>query len=103
VESSDYTLAKRAANGDVHAFQKLFLRHNHRVYSMCLRMTANTAESEDLAQEVFVKVLRYVGGFRGASAFKAWLLRVTSNHVLMHFHKHQRRLEQLTEGGEMPV
>ncbi len=103
LEVSDYTLAESAAKGDVHAFQELYLRHNHRVYSMCLRMTANTAESEDLAQEVFVKVFRYIGGFRGESAFKAWLLRVTSNHVLMHFHKRRRSLEQPTEDGETPV
>lgn len=65
IEVSDYTLAESAANGDVHAFQELYLRHNHRVYSMCLRMTSNTAESEDLAQEVFIKVLRYYRGLSG--------------------------------------
>jgi RNA polymerase sigma-70 factor (ECF subfamily) len=103
IEMSDYTLAQRAAKSDVHAFQELYLRHNRRVYLLCLRMTANTAESEDLAQEVFIKVLRYIGGFRGESAFKTWLLRVASNHVLMHFHKRRLSLEQITEDGETPV
>lgn len=103
IEISDYTLARRAGKGDVQAFQELYLRHNHRVYSLCLRMTSNIPESEDLAQEVFIKVFRYIGGFRGESEFKTWLLRVTKNHVLMHFHKRRLSLEQTSEGGETPV
>jgi len=102
IEISDYTLAQRAGRGDIHAFQELYVRHNQRVYSLCLRMTSNTAESEDLAQEVFIKVFRYIGGFRGDSAFKTWLMRVTNNHVLMHFKKRRVTLEQTT-GGEMPL
>ena len=37
------------------AFEMLYERHNRRVYSLCLRMTQNPAEAEDLAQEAFIK------------------------------------------------
>ncbi|HEV7904320.1 MAG TPA: sigma factor, partial [Pyrinomonadaceae bacterium] len=51
--TSDYSLAQRAASGDLAAFETLYERHNRRVYSLCLRMTQNVAEAEDLAQEAF--------------------------------------------------
>jgi RNA polymerase sigma-70 factor (ECF subfamily) len=65
-------------------------------------MTGNTAEAEDLSQEVFVQVFRKLGTFRGESAFSTWLHRLTVNHVLMFFRKSRRRREQLTEDGELP-
>ncbi|HEX8457351.1 MAG TPA: sigma factor, partial [Pyrinomonadaceae bacterium] len=48
---SDHALAQLAAGGDLTAFEELYERHNRRVYSLCLRMTQNAAEAEDLAQE----------------------------------------------------
>lgn len=103
IEVSDHVLAQRVGTGDMHAFQELFLRHNRNVFLWCLRMTRNVADSEDLAQEVFIKVFRYVRGFRGESAFEAWLRRLTVNHVLMHFRNRRLRPDQLTDDHEMPV
>ncbi|MDQ3649851.1 MAG: RNA polymerase subunit sigma-70, partial [Acidobacteriota bacterium] len=54
-QTSDYTLTQRTAAGEMAAFEELYARHNRRVYSLCLRMTANAAEAEDLAQEAFVQ------------------------------------------------
>jgi RNA polymerase sigma-70 factor (ECF subfamily) len=65
-------------------------------------MTGNTAEAEDLLQEVFIQVFRKLGTFRGESAFTTWLHRLTVNQVLMHFRKKHSRNEQLTEDGELP-
>ncbi len=87
---------------DLLPFEELFKLHHGRVYGVCLRMTGNTAEAEDLSQEVFVQVFRKLGTFRGESAFTTWLHRLTVNHVLMHFRKSRRRREQLTEDGELP-
>ncbi|MGI9105088.1 MAG: RNA polymerase sigma factor, partial [Pyrinomonadaceae bacterium] len=56
--ASDYALAQRAAGGDLSAFEVLYERHNRRVYSLCLRMTQNVAEAEDLAQEAFIQLFR---------------------------------------------
>lgn len=103
IKVSDHVLAQRVGAGDMHALQELFLRHNRNVYLWCLRMTRNVADSEDLAQEVFIKVFRYVRGFRGESAFEAWLRRLTVNHVLMHFRRRRLRPDQLTDDHEMPV
>ena len=91
-----------APSGQMQRFGGLFKLHNRRVYAVCLRMTGNTAEAEDLSQEVFVQVFRKLGTFRGESAFSTWLHRLTVNQVLMHFRKTRSRREQLTEDGEMP-
>ena len=100
---SDHALTQRAAGGDMAAFEQLYERHNRRVYSLCLRMTQNVAEAEDLAQEVFIQLFRKVGSFRGESAFTTWLHRLTVNQVLMHFRKRGVRMEQTTDDGDVPV
>ena len=84
---SDHALARAAGEGDMTAFEELYRRHNRRVYSICLRMTHNVSQAEDLAQEAFIQLFRKIGSFRGDSAFTTWLHRLTVNQVLMHFRK----------------
>src|SRR6202011_3244291 len=95
--------AQKASEGDMMAFEQLYERHNRRVFSLCLRMTQNSSEAEDLAQEVFIQLFRKIGSFRGESAFTTWLHRLTVNQVLMHFRKRQVKSEQTTDDGETPV
>ncbi|MBC7798269.1 MAG: RNA polymerase sigma factor [Pyrinomonadaceae bacterium] len=100
--NSDYEFAQRAASGEMAAFEEIYQRHNRRVYSLCLRMTQNPPEAEDLTQEVFIQLFRKIGSFRGESAFTTWLHRMTVNQVLMHFRKRSVRDEKTTEEGETP-
>jgi len=88
--------------GQTLPFEEIFQLHHRRVYTLCLRMTGNAAEAEDLTQDVFVQVFRKLGSFRGESAFTTWLHRLAVNQVLMHFRKNHVRKEQLTEDGEFP-
>ena len=96
---------KPLTDADQERFHELYQTHHRRVYSLCLRMTHDISDAEDLTQEVFVQLFGTVGSFRGDSAFTTWLHRLTVNHVLMHLRKNKRRLrsEQLTKNGEMPV
>jgi RNA polymerase sigma-70 factor (ECF subfamily) len=80
-------LVKRAQEGDSDAFAALFHTHKARIYSVCLRMTNNAAEAEDLTQDAFLQVFRKIASFRGDSAFSTWLHRISVNTVLMHFRK----------------
>ncbi|HUO16515.1 MAG TPA: sigma-70 family RNA polymerase sigma factor [Verrucomicrobiae bacterium] len=94
---------ERAKQGDAEAFQALYDRHKRRVYSLCLRMTANTAEAEDLTQEAFLQLYRKIATFRGESAFSTWLHRLSVNVVLMHLRKKSLpvvSLEETTQAGE---
>lgn len=92
--ASDCVLASRAAAGEREAFAVLYHRHSQRVYALCLRMTANAAEAEDLRQDVFVSLWRKIGTFRGKAAFSTWLYRFTVNQVLMHWRKRQAHPEE---------
>ena len=80
-------LVRRAQQGDADAFATLFHAHKMRIYSLCLRMTNNPTEAEDLAQDAFLQVFRKLGTFRGDSALSTWLYRIAVNTVLMHFRR----------------
>jgi len=53
-------------------------------------MLENTAEAEELTQDVFLQVYRKVGTFKGNAAFSSWLHRLTVNTVLMYMRKKKR-------------
>ena len=94
---ADADLVRQAQEGKADAFAALFNAHKSRIYSLCLRMTSNTAEAEDLTQEAFLQVFRKLGTFRGDSALSTWLYRVAVNTVLMHFRKKGLRQVSLDE------
>lgn len=95
--NSDRDLIQRVQSGDPEAFSALFFAHKPRVYSVCLRMTNNSAEAEDLTQDAFLQVFRKLATFRGDSALSTWLYRVAVNTVLMHFRKKALRQVSLDE------
>ena len=94
---TDIELVKRAQQGDSEAFATLFRAHKARIYSICLRMTNNTAQAEDLTQDAFLQVFRKLSTFKGNSALSTWLYRIAVNTVLMHFRKKALRQISLDE------
>jgi len=104
--ASETQLIARAQHGDEEAFAALFELHKRRVYSLCLRMTGNTAEAEDLTQEAFLQLFRKISTFRGESAFSTWLHRLAVNVVLMHLRKkglQQVSLDEVDSSQDEPV
>ncbi len=86
-EANKLTLVHRAQRGDGDAFAEVFELFKGRIYRLCLSMTKNVSEAEDLTQEAFLQAFRNVGTFRGDSAFSTWLYRVAQNTVLMEFRR----------------
>jgi len=91
---SDYELTQAIGRGAIAGIGDLYERHKPLVYSVCLRMTGNRSEAEDLTQEIFIQLIGKVGSFRGESRFSSWLYRFTTNHVLMHFRRATVRKER---------
>jgi RNA polymerase sigma-70 factor, ECF subfamily len=104
--TSETQLIARAQRGDEEAFAALFEMHKRRVYSLCLRMTGDATEAEDLAQDAFLQLFRKIATFRGESAFSTWLHRLVVNVVLMHLRKkglQQVPLEEMDNAQEDAV
>ena len=100
---SEQEMISRAQRGDADCFDTLYGMYKRRVYPLCLRMTGNTADAEDLTQEAFLQLYRKISTFRGESAFSTWLHRLTVNVVLMHLRKKslpQVSLEEMVEPRE---
>lgn len=79
----------------------LYAMYNTRIYCLCLRMTGNPDDAEDLSQEAFLRLIQKIDKFRGESAFYTWLRRLAINVVLLKFQKaswrHEVSLEELTD------
>ena len=81
-DSSDETLAARAAAGDDHAFEEIVVRYEARVYRLACRLTSDT-DAPDVLQETFLQVYRNLPSFRGESQFGTWVYRIATNAALM--------------------
>ena len=99
---TDFELARKAAASDVDAFEQLYWRHHRRVFGICVRMTKNADEAEDVTQQIFLNLFKKIGTFRGDSAFSTWLYRITVNQMLMHIRAGKLCKEVITEDGELP-
>lgn len=86
-------VAEKAKHGDIPSFEKLYALYKRPVYVLCLRLTRDVVDAEDLTQEVFMQVYRKVSGFRGEAAFGSWLYKVAINVSMMHLRKLRRSKE----------
>ena len=73
------TLIERCRTGDDIAFGELVDRYKHLVYGMVWRLTNDRSQTDDLAQEVFLKVYRGLPYFRGEARLSTWIFRIVSN------------------------
>ena len=99
-ELSEKEAIAQAQSGDASAFECLYHLHSARVYALCLRMTGNPAEAEDLVQEAFLMVFRKIRTFRGDSAFYTWLHRISVNLALMRKRRKVSLETSLQENNE---
>jgi RNA polymerase sigma-70 factor (ECF subfamily) len=72
-------LIESAARGDTTAFEQIMIHSEQRVMAMAWRMLGNEADARDAAQEVFLRVYKYLGRFRRDQDFFAWLYGITMN------------------------
>lgn len=75
----DPELVRAAQRGDSGAMDALVRATYVEVYGLCHRLLGDPADASDATQEVFIRVMRSVIGFRAEAAFGTWLHRVTVN------------------------
>ncbi len=101
----DSWLVEGLRNGAEDAYEALISEYQQPVYSLVSRLLSNPADAGDVVQEVFLKVFRKIGAFRGASSLRTWIYRIAVNEAYNHrrwFGRHRRQevgLEGEEEGG----
>ena len=83
--TSESELIRRARSGDEEAFAQLVMLHADRVYGALRRFGLDTAEADEVAQDVFLRAWRGLPRFEGRARFSTWLYRIAFNEA-------QRRL-----------
>ena len=68
-----------AQKGDKNAFEQIVTIYEKKIYNMALRYTKDPEDALDICQEVFLRVYRFLPGFKGDSSLSTWIYRITMN------------------------
>jgi RNA polymerase sigma-70 factor, ECF subfamily len=94
IEDKDADLLRSvrfAPEGDFRAFEQLIEQYQKRILADCRYLTRDESNSEDLAQEVFVKAFFGIRSFDGRSSFRHWLQKIKVHHCLNHLKKQNNK------------
>jgi len=81
-------LVRRCIAGDAAAWEEFVRQHNRRIYNICYRFTGSASDSEDITQEVFVRLYRTMSSFEpDKGSFNTWLTTLTRNMLVDHFRR----------------
>jgi RNA polymerase sigma-70 factor (ECF subfamily) len=95
----------RCARGDGTACAELVARYGRMVGTIILRTLGRREEVEDLAQETFLRVFRYLPEFEGRARFSTWLCTVAQRVAVDHLRRQQRTIATAPEeeGAHVPA
>jgi RNA polymerase sigma-70 factor (ECF subfamily) len=95
----EWRVIQQACSGDVDAFEMLYRAQVSRIHALCLRMSRDPDQAQDLVQDVFVRAWDRLATFRGDSRFSTWLHRLAANLVIEARRRSKREAEVLDEFG----
>jgi RNA polymerase sigma factor (sigma-70 family) len=89
MERTDEDLMVAVREGRLDQLEILFGRYRQSLYDFFSRLTGNRVASEDLVQEVFVRILKYRGSYREANKFVTWMYQIARNARADYLRKHR--------------
>lgn len=101
-EWDESRLLEGLRQGSEEAYEALIRQFQQPIYNLVYRLLDDPSEAGDVVQEVFLKIFRKVGSFRGESSLRTWIYRIAVNQAYNHqrwFNRH-RRPEVELEGTE---
>jgi RNA polymerase sigma-70 factor (ECF subfamily) len=98
------SLIERSCKGDVHAYDVLVRRYERIMYQLAVRLTGNTDDAADIAQEAFIRGWNHIKAFRREAMFSTWMHRIVVNVFLDHRKKNRNKkhisLEQSIDANQ---
>ena len=99
MEPTDNNLMLAVKSGNPEPFALLFDRYQRRLFEFFYRLSGDSASSEDLVQEVFLRMLKYRSSFRADSEFRPWMYQIARTVRIDRF-KARREEQSLPESAE---
>lgn len=87
MELTDQSLMLAVADGDVAQLGVLFERYHLQLFNYLLRLTGNRQMSEDLVQDVFMRILKYRHSWQSECPFRTWMFQIARNVRIDHFQR----------------
>ncbi len=87
----EQALIKKVQSGDDNAMNSLISGYYQAIFAFFYKNTGNYHQSEDLTQEVFIKMAAGISGYRPKTPFKNWLFTIASNHLKNYYRTLSRR------------
>jgi len=92
IPMDDVTLVASVREGNTHAYRFLVEKYKNLVWHMVLRMGNRGEDAEDLCQDVFLRVFRDIGKFRGDSKLSTWIGSITYHICIDHLRRNKREM-----------
>jgi RNA polymerase sigma-70 factor, ECF subfamily len=99
---ADEELMLQVRNGDSEMLGVLFDRYHAPLFNFYARLMGDRGTSEDLVQDVFLRILRYRGSYQPGTAFRPWLYQIARNARFDHYRKSPPRQRQAFDPESMP-
>lgn len=87
LELSDESVMARVKKGQLELVNELFGRYSKRLYGYFLKSTLSREDSDDLTQELFIRVMKYRNSYKEDQQFEVWVFQIARNMVKDHFKK----------------
>lgn len=82
MQQDEERLVDKAIGGDAYAFEMLMSKHESKMFSVALRMCANSDDAQDCLQDAMLRIYKALPNFKGQSSFSTWAYRITMNTCL---------------------
>lgn len=86
-KATDNHLMEQVRDGNVEKLAILFERYHLMLYNFFLRLTGNRSISEDLVQDVFIRILKYRSSYQSKNKFIIWLYKIARNSHIDYLRK----------------
>jgi RNA polymerase sigma-70 factor (ECF subfamily) len=92
---TDETIMIAVRNGDLNSASVLFDRYNKRIFNFLASMTSDRSAAEDLAQNVFLRMIKYRNSFKDESRFQPWIYQIARNVFSDYYNTQKTRANNI--------
>lgn len=102
MEITDEHLMAQIRNGQLDQLNELFSRYSQRIYNYFLKSTLDRDDSDDLTQELFIRVMKYRKSYKEGQKVQFWVFQIARNMIKDHFRKMKVHKDQFNPVEVMP-